>query len=234
MIENLIVYQDQDLLIIDKPSQMHSVKNRLNQKKNTLADLLARYLPELASVTSKATLECGLVQRLDFETSGLLIVAKNSASWQFLHKQILAGKIKKSYIVLLEGELNKSVSLHGWLSQRYRGSKKVEFNYEEVKRSQSAEIDLECIRIIKNSAGKVATLAKAYASPAHRHQVRVMSTALGHPLVGDKTYHAKLSLNDFKDQLELNLERGFLLHAFNLDFLQLKNNKRLSFSSLRV
>ena len=100
-LEPKIIYEDGDLLVINKPPGLHSI-SQAESKEYSLAEWLVERFPQLAKV-SKNVGDGGLVQRLDFETSGLMLTAKNNNIWESLHQKILRGEIEKYYNCLLEG-----------------------------------------------------------------------------------------------------------------------------------
>lgn len=185
--ENLspdILYQDSELLILAKPALCHSV-SLTDDDQLSIAYWLRTNFPD-QEYASPQVLEGGLVNRLDFETSGVLIAGRSRTAWENLRQQFRQKTIKKKYHAIVEGEVESRTLIEGFISNRYRGSKKVQFSAHSSDRSTATESEIQ-------SAGKCApdgkhSLALISTSTGARHQVRVHCASLGHPLAGDVLY----------------------------------------------
>lgn len=129
-----------------------------------------------------------LIQRLDFETSGVMLFEKVSC----LKKLFQEKKILKTYLCLLSGELKKEIIISGYLGNRYRGSKKITYSQRKKERYRFFETKISPIKI---KSGK--TLARAETKTGLRHQVRVSCSISGHPLVGDFLYGGRKEVYPF-------------------------------------
>ncbi len=198
-----VLYEDEDLLILDKPRCMHSVTLR-DDDPLTLADSIATHWPQCRDA-SPDTREAGLVQRLDFYTTGAIIACKNRAAWEFVRKLLKSEQVQKSYLALVEGRLE--------------GSLECEAPLDDIARRTTVE-SLKQIR-------DYATVVRARAKRAARHQVRAHLAQLGHPLVGDEEYGSKQDLARF----DRSLGTGFLLHSESVSLLRPGTKAMLSVRS---
>lgn len=234
--EPLVVFEDQDLMVINKPAGLHSV--RLTDSDNpSVAKWLTETRPEMAAIGNSPA-DAGLVQRLDFETSGLMLAAKSSAIWQRLHKSILAGEIHKSYFCAVEGILEQQkISIESLIGSPYRRAKKMRvYPKDSLKKSPKRFLDAKTVfeleqitnsgiaadsQIVSGSCNLSACLLKVTAASARRHQIRAHAAFIKHPLIGDKLYGASLSLSDYPV--------AFFLQASSLEFRHPVSNQFLSF-----
>lgn len=216
-----IIHEDKDLLVIDKPPGLHSVQQSKSQEAS-LAEWLTKEYPSLARV-GKNEGESGLVQRLDFETSGLILVAKHNTIWDSLHESIMKGEIDKSYYCLVEGILeHKKIEVNSFIGSPYRRAMKVRVYPKEPgkpHRALPAKTSFEVISYFKKNEQ---TLLKVKAATARRHQVRAHAASIGHPLIGDNLYGSTFSLED-KYPVEFYLQASFL------SFIHPTSGKKLSF-----
>lgn len=218
------LYEDNDLFIVEKPWGLHSVEVKGGGE--SLAGKLLQIYPELAHASEKEG-DAGLVHRLDFDTSGLLIGAKSRSVWMSLHEQLQGGGIEKSYKVLLSGKLAEALTISSFIGSPYRGGKKVRV-YPDLSsmrgkvRALWGETKIEPVQV--DALGN--TEAIVTASPARRHQVRVHSAYSGFPLVGDSLYGAKDQLCDLYME-----ERTFFLHCSYLSFLHPTTCNKVVFTS---
>src|SRR3990167_5911964 len=99
-----IIYQDNDIVVVNKPAGI-SVHKGIAEKGETLADWLAEKFPEIKKVGDEPELRPGIVHRLDKDTSGVLVAARNQKSFEFLKNQFQKREVVKKYLALVEGEL---------------------------------------------------------------------------------------------------------------------------------
>jgi len=219
-----IIYEDGFILVVSKPSCLHSTLG----EGDSLARLISLAYPEVQKASLKLE-DCGLVNRLDFETSGLVLVAKQREVWEILFEQLKASKIEKEYLVLLEGHFKETVVLEGYVGSRYRGSQKVSFNLNSKQRFQPIRTELVPLGLSSQSN---VSLAIAIAHRATRHQVRVSCSQLSHPLVGDKLYGSSTNLrcklaSTTHESLPSESLPNFLLHAWNMSLEHPKTGQKL-------
>ena len=183
-----IIYENNDVIVIDKPAGLlvHPVLN----EKNTLVD----YFPNVK-----------LVHRLDKDTSGLMVMAKNEKAYAFLKEQFQNREIKKKYLALVHGTLKdkKGIIAKSISKSRKRGGSQT---IAPIGRKREAITRYEVIKEYPNY-----TLLEAMPETGRTHQIRVHLASIGHPIAGDEKYK-------FKRQSEIEgLNRQFL-HAKYLKF----------------
>jgi len=199
-------------MLINKPAEIHSVKLS-NSEAPSIAEILLDKNPDCSKISQRPE-DAGLINRLDFETSGILIAAKKKKTWNKLRQMIQDGKIKKGYIALLEGRLPESISIDNFIGSPNRGASKVRvykkrpYSTSRVLQAQSILAPLEYLKEID------CTIAEISAPTARRHQVRAHSASIGHPLVGDKLYGSNRELSQLLKREGLP---PFFLHALWLE-----------------
>ncbi len=229
-----ILFEDEHLIAVSKRRAMHSVTLR-DDDPVTVSDCLAAY-SESCFLASQDRREAGLVQRLDYFTSGVLVAAKSEKVWYSLREQLFRGGFRKTYLALVEGTLTEErirVSLA--LRQRNDGSgmevvsdHRNGQNFKQPREGSefSAETNVELVETItlgdefrRSGEGRALSIIRATATRVRRHQIRVHLAALGHPLVGDELYGSRLGLTDcglFTDATPSG-RFGFLLHAESVE-----------------
>jgi 23S rRNA pseudouridine1911/1915/1917 synthase len=204
-----IVYEDADLLVIDKPAGL-PVHPAPGHPSHTLANAVLAYLPGLAE--SAEPLRPGIVHRLDKDTSGLIIVAKNRAAHENLADQFKARSVSKSYIVLVKGKLvPESGVIEAAIGRDPRNRQRMAV----VSRGREARTDY---RVLKYLGGY--TLLEIKPRTGRTHQIRVHLAAIGFPVVGDATYGVASP----------RLSRQFL-HASRLGFKLPSTGRPVEFTS---
>jgi len=193
-----ILFEDEDLLVINKEAGM-TVHPGAGQREGTLVNALLSHCDTLSGIGGKE--RPGIVHRLDKETSGCLVVAKNDRAHQELSKQFAARTVQKIYLALVAGKLRKpagtieeNIARHPVHRQRMRVTSV---------RGRTAKTEYRVIR-----ASDEASLIECRLHTGRTHQVRVHLHHLGHPILGDKLYASRLAKN-FTRQM---------LHAWKLGF----------------
>jgi 23S rRNA pseudouridine1911/1915/1917 synthase len=205
-IQNL--YEDKDILVIDKPAGL-VVHPSETQKKNTLVNWLIWRYPEIKEVGEDPE-RPGIAHRLDKETSGALLVAKNQKAFESLKEQFATKEIKKEYLALLCGNLKKD---RGVLINYLQRSKKDPTKIMVSKEGREAKLSYEVVERFKDF-----TLVRVYLETGRTHQIRVQFKNIGYPVAGDMKYGFRKAKNP-KD-----LKRHFL-HAQMITFLNLKGER---------
>ena len=177
-----IVYEDDDLLVINKPQGM-CVHPAVGNYDGTLVNALTYKIKNLSSVNGD--FRPGIVHRLDKDTSGLLIVAKNDKAHIELARQIQTKECKRHYLALLEGKLNCD---RGEVETYIARSKKNR-QMMEVCDENRGKLALTHYEVVERYAGY--TLVHFELKTGRTHQIRVHAKYLGHPVVGDKVYGKK-------------------------------------------
>jgi len=204
-----ILYENEDLLIINKPAgvAVHPSLNNLNTP--SLVNWLLGKYSFLAQV-GEDKLRPGIVHRLDKETSGVLVIAKNNSSFNYLKNLFKQRKIKKKYVALVRGELTNlkgEINLPLIRSQKSPLKRKVVIGDIKEKKLKTA---LTKYRVLKRLSGF--TLLEIIPETGRTHQIRVHLASIGFPVVGDKLYGKS------KKSADLSLSRHFL-HAQEISFL---------------
>lgn len=203
------IYNDGDIFAVYKPTGAHSVQLRKGGGWS-IADELLRSNPSLGQASEKSG-DAGLVNRLDEETSGLLLGATSRSVWQRLYDQALRGEVKKKYALLVEGRVSKDFSITSFIGSPHRGAHKVKV-YEKRPPSWARALEgTTQYHPHQFISAHNTTLLLASASPARRHQVRAHAAHLGIPLIGDDLYGSKRGLPPI-----VKSSRRFFLHAYSL------------------
>ncbi len=205
------LFNDDDIFAVYKPAGMHSVQIP-ESGGHSLADELIQENPSLA-LASRSTLDGGLVQRLDFATSGVLLGAKNRQMWDALYEALSDGKVNKSYVALVEGALVEATTVSTFIGSPHRGARKMKIYSRPPSPPVRALPGTTTFRPIQYLKPFDITVVEASASPARRHQVRAHAAYIEHPLLGDLLYGSRRSVG----ALCAN-PRDFFLHAWRLSF----------------
>lgn len=206
-----IVYEDSDLAVIDKPQGM-TVHAGNGTKGGTLVNALLFKLDSLSGING--VIRPGIVHRIDKNTSGLLVVAKNDFAHVKLSKQLEDKTCHRIYVALLEGNVKED---SGRIQTKIGRNPKDRKKMAVTKEGREAITDY---KVIKRYEGY--TLCEFSLKTGRTHQIRVHSKYIGHPIVGDKEYGYK------QQKFSLN---GQLLHAKTLEFIHPSTGEKVSFSS---
>lgn len=205
-----IIYQDEDVAVINKPQGL-TVHAGNGTNGSTLVNALLYHLDNLSGING--VIRPGIVHRIDKNTSGLLVVAKNDRAHLALAKQLENKTCSRVYYALLEGVLKED---SGRISTFIGRNPKDRTKMAVVSSGRDAITDFNVVKRFENY-----TLCKFSLKTGRTHQIRVHAKYIGHPIVGDKEY-------GFKNQ-KFKLD-GQLLHASELKFIHPSTNKIVSFS----
>ncbi len=205
-----IIYQDDDLAVINKQQGL-TVHSGGGTNGGTLVNALLYHLDKLSGING--VIRPGIVHRIDKDTSGLLVVAKNDFAHVDLARQIQNKTAKRIYLALLEGSVKCDNGLIDTLITRSDKDRKQMAVSDSKGRRAVTEY-----RVLKRYEDF--TLCEFSLKTGRTHQIRVHAKYLGHPVVGDKVYGYK------KQKFDLN---GQLLHAYKLILTHPKTGKVMEF-----
>jgi 23S rRNA pseudouridine1911/1915/1917 synthase len=204
-----IIYEDDDLLVVNKPPGL-TVHPTPGHPGHTLVNALLAHLPHLADVGD--WLRPGIVHRLDKDTSGLMLVAKNSQAQANLIGQFRSRSVSKAYLALVRGHLTPETGvIEANIGRDPRDRKKMAV----VDGGREARTEYQVIKYIGDY-----TLVEVQLQTGRTHQIRVHLAAIGFPVVGDKVYGVKSPF----------LPRQFL-HAHRLGFSLPSTGEHVEFKS---
>ncbi len=194
-----VLFEDEDLIVIDKPAGL-VVHPGAGNAEHTLVNALLHHCTTLSGIGGKE--RPGIVHRLDKETSGCLVVAKNDATHRELSRQFAARTMKKVYLALVAGRLKKAAGTIDAPIARHPVHRQ-RMSISRTSRGRSALTEYRVVR-----AGREMSLVECTLHSGRTHQIRVHLHHLGNPVLGDKLYAAK-NAKHFPRQM---------LHAWRLGF----------------
>ncbi len=178
-----IIYQDKDVLVLNKPAGL-LVHRAEGKDEVTLADLLLKEFPEVKGVGEHPD-RPGIIHRLDQDVSGVMVVARNQAAYEFLKKQFVERTMHKQYIALVHGKIMKDEGEIHLVIARSRPKARMVAR-PDTQAGREAKTYWEVLDRFKNF-----TLMQVRIETGRTHQIRVHFHAIGHPLMGDPIYHIK-------------------------------------------
>ena len=226
-----IVHEDEDLIVIDKPSGiiMHPGAGNFD---NTIVNALMNYdknsLSDIGGV-----LRPGIVHRIDKNTSGLIVVAKNNQAHEHLSSQFNNHSIKRIYQLLIWGKIRPSKGrIETFITRSSKNRQMMEVSRSKGKK---AITNYETLKIFENDKTPTLSLLNCKLETGRTHQIRVHMNYLGNSIVGDDKYKKKFkkikNIDPLLEEKLSNLNRQFL-HAKTLGFIHPKKNKEMIFNSI--
>ena len=226
-----IVYEDEDLIVLNKPAGiiMHPGAGNFN---NTIVNALMHYDKGSLS-TIGDELRPGIVHRIDKNTSGLVVIAKNNETHENLSSQFSNHTIKRVYQLLVWGKIRPSRGKIETLITR--SSKNRQMMEVSKTKGKKAITNYKTLEVFENKKNPTLSLLECKLETGRTHQIRVHMNFLGNNIVGDDKYKKKFKkIKDVDPLLENNLiklNRQFL-HAKTIGFIHPKKNKEMIFNSI--
>jgi 23S rRNA pseudouridine1911/1915/1917 synthase len=215
-----ILYQDADLIVVDKPAGM-VVHPAAGHQSGTLVNALLHHIDDLSGIGGEK--RPGIVHRLDRGTSGLMVVAKHDAAHEELSRQFHDREVEKEYLALVWGVVHAGRRIDDPIGRDQVNRKKM-----SAKSRRSREAVTRIVRA--EHLNPAVTLAQIAIHTGRTHQIRVHLSGIGHPIVGDSLYggvHRRVA-GDIR--AVMHLQRPFL-HAAHLIFKHPTDGRRMEFTS---
>ena len=207
-----ILYQDDDLAVVFKPSGM-VVHPAAGNETGTLVNALLTHLDNLSGIGGE--IRPGIVHRIDKDTSGLLLVAKNDFAHVALSGQIKAHTVKRAYrAIVIGGFKEHEGTVEGPIGRHPTDRKRMAI----VPGGRDATTHWTALEPLRG-----ATLIEARLTTGRTHQIRVHMASIGHPVLGDPVYGPKKS--------PCPVQGGQLLHAFRLGFVHPRTGEEMLFEA---
>jgi len=226
-----IVHEDDDLIVINKPAGIIMHPGAGNYDK-TIVNALVYYSKDSLS-TIGDELRPGIVHRIDKDTSGLVVVAKNNETHENLSLQFSEHNITRVYQLLIWGKLRPSSGkIDTFITRSSKNRQMMEVSISKGKR---AITNYKTIEVFENDKTPTLSLVECRLETGRTHQIRVHMTHMGNSIMGDGKYKKKYKkLKNIDTNLENlihKLDRQFL-HAKTLGFIHPRTKKELIFSSI--
>ena len=210
-----IVYEDDDIIIINKEKGMVVHPANGNYTGTVVNSLMNSHKDSLSSING--VIRPGIVHRIDKDTSGIIVVAKNDKAHKILADQFKIHSIKRKYIALVKGIIKEdNITIDKPIGRSAKDRKKMAITDKNSRRAVTH------ISVLKRFYTSNVTLVEAELETGRTHQIRVHMASLHHPLVGDEVYGKR----DPKFKVE-----GQMLHAKYLGFNHPKDGRFVEFDS---
>ncbi len=225
-----IVHEDKDLIVINKSAgiSMHPGPGNYN---NTIVNALINYdIKNLSDIGNK--LRPGIVHRIDKDTSGLIVIAKNNISHENLSKQFSDHSITRVYQALVWGKIRpQNGKIETFITRSSRNRQMMEVSSEKGKK---AVTNYKTLEIFEDEKIPTFSLVECKLETGRTHQIRVHLSYKGNNILGDKKYKKKykkfVGIDSKLEDIINGLDRQFL-HAKTIGFNHPNNNTRLEFTS---
>jgi 23S rRNA pseudouridine1911/1915/1917 synthase len=221
-----IIYQDKDLIVVDKPAGM-VVHPAAGHESGTLVNALLHHVDDLSGIGGEK--RPGIVHRLDKGTSGLMVVAKHDRSHEELARQFTMREVEKEYLALAWGEVMAGRRIDAPIGRDPSNRKKMASDAVDSARLRRTRAAVT--RIVRaEHFGRVLTLVQVAIHTGRTHQIRVHLSAIGHPIVGDALYGGVHRRVPGDIRAVSHLDRPFL-HSARLAFTHPEDGRRMEFLS---
>lgn len=205
-----IVYEDSDIAVINKQAGL-VVHPAHGHYSGTLVNAILYHIKDLSGINGE--IRPGIVHRLDKDTSGLIVIAKNDKVHTVLTEMFQEKKIRKTYLAILKGKLNKSEGKIVTQIGRDKNDRKKMTVIDDITKGKNAITNYKVV-----SQNNLFTLVKVNIETGRTHQIRVHMRHLGYPILGDSVYGRK------------DNEKRQMLHAYKLEFLHPVTGHQMEFT----
>ena len=222
-----IIFEDDDMLVVNKPTNLATHPSNPSHKNTLVHGLLYKLGDRLSDIGG--VLRPGIVHRLDRDTSGLMVVAKNDLAHHSLSDQIKNRDLKRQYLALCYGCPEAKT---GIINKNIDRSRNNRLKMQIVKNSGKNAITN--YKVIKSYFNNLLAMVECKLDTGRTHQIRVHMNEIGHPLIGDQLYNNKRrylgSLGQEMQQLIDNFPRQFL-HSYKIAFFHPRTKELMEFES---
>lgn len=205
-----IVYEDSDLLVINKQTGL-VVHPCSTTKSGTLVNALMYHIKDLSSING--VLRPGIVHRLDKDTGGLMLVAKNDTAHKFLQSQLKDKTLNREYLALVKGRIDENFSVEGYIGRNPKNRKQMALVSEVA--GKYSYTDFYVDKVFEHY-----TLLRCVLKTGRTHQIRVHLKSKNHAIVGDELY------GGVDKAIKTN---GQLLFAYKISFIHPSTHKKMTF-----
>lgn len=207
-----IVYQDKDLLVINKQAGL-VVHPCSTTKSGTLVNALMYHIKDLSTING--VLRPGIVHRLDKDTAGLMLVAKNDHAHKFLQDQLKDKTLNREYLALVKGRIKQDFSVEGYIGRNPKNRKQMALVDEDKGKYSYTDFYI-------HQSYEHYTLLKCVLKTGRTHQIRAHLKSLNHAIVGDELY------GGVDKSIKTN---GQLLFAYKIRFVHPSTNEIMTFEA---
>lgn len=197
-----ILFQDENLLALNKPANCHTHPLSASET-GTLTNHLIAIFPELAGVGEFGPLQPGLLNRLDFATSGIVLAARNNSVWHDLRQQFSQHQIRKEYLADIAGVLETEIVIENDLTHDHRNRRRMTATppADPCRGIYPAKTEISPLQIMsENNLTRVRLIMYS----GVMHQLRVHLADIGHPILGDVLYGSTTDTDNTAPQSETN------------------------------
>jgi len=226
-----IVHEDNDLLVLNKPAGI-VIHPGAGNYDNTIVNALVNHCGKsLSSIGGE--LRPGIVHRIDKDTSGLIVVAKNNFAHENLSNQFNKHSIERIYELMVWGKLRpQSGRIETLITRSSRNRQLMEVG---ITKGKKAVTNYKTLKVFENDKTPILSLVECKLETGRTHQIRVHMSHKGNNILGDEKYRKKFrklkNIDQNLEKLIYNLNRQFL-HAKVLGFIHPKSGKKLRFTSI--
>lgn len=206
-----IIYEDEYILCVNKEKGIPCHPSSMHQEKTLYNAVINYYLK------NNKKMPIHFVNRLDKDTTGIVIIAKHKYMQEYLSRQMQNGMLNKKYIAIVYGKVENE---EGIIEKRIR-RKEGSIILREVTEDENGDYAKTGYKVLKYNEEKNYTVVEVTLYTGRTHQIRVHFASIGHPLLGDELYASEIDIN-IENTCEY-IDRQ-ALHASEISFIDLKNN----------